>query len=266
MAYGHKTAHHSRMRAHIVLHAALGRSNARIAREAGLHVDTVRTWRGRFVQEGMAEPVDRRRPGRPPSFTALQAAQVKAPACQLPAETGVPLSRWSCPELVREAVQRDIASSVSASTVRRWLAQDALKPWQHRSWIFITDPDFGPKATRRAGPLRPHLARPAARTGRARPSIGGGVAALQKEGSSMPPALTVPSSLLAVWEKLNGRFTQRRSGRSPPACALIAQTGRRTMTSMLTASGQGQLRPHDRAHLAPLRRRTQPNHRPGHSI
>ncbi|MCP3770145.1 IS630 family transposase [Streptomyces sp. MAR25Y5] len=119
-----------------------------MARETGLHVDTVRTWRGRFAREGMAGLADRRRPGRPPSFTALQAAKVKALACQLPAETGVPLSRWSCPELAREAVQRDIAPSVSASTVRRWLAQDALKPWQHRSWIFITDPDFGPKATR----------------------------------------------------------------------------------------------------------------------
>jgi hypothetical protein len=25
---------------------------------------------------------------------------------------------------------------VSASTVRRWLAADKLKPWQYRSWIF----------------------------------------------------------------------------------------------------------------------------------
>ncbi|MEU4781525.1 hypothetical protein [Micromonospora sp. NPDC023633] len=37
---------------------------------------------------------------------------------------------------------------MSASTVRRWLGQDAIKPWQHRSWIFITDPDFRPKAVR----------------------------------------------------------------------------------------------------------------------
>lgn len=37
---------------------------------------------------------------------------------------------------------------MSASTVRRWLGQDTLKPWQYRSWIFITDPDFRPKAER----------------------------------------------------------------------------------------------------------------------
>jgi hypothetical protein len=69
-------------------------------------------------------------------------------ACQLPAETGAPLSRWSCPELAREAVTRGIAAFVSASTVRRWLAEDALKPWQHRSWIFLTDPGFKAKAER----------------------------------------------------------------------------------------------------------------------
>nr|WP_246102317.1 transposase [Streptomyces piniterrae] len=76
----------------------------------------------------------------------MQAAQVKALACRLSAEAGAPLSRWSCPELAREAVERGIAPFLSASTVRRWLDQDAIKPWQHRSWIFITDPDFRLKA------------------------------------------------------------------------------------------------------------------------
>ncbi|MFC9495025.1 helix-turn-helix domain-containing protein [Streptomyces sp. NPDC056982] len=146
MAYGHKTPYQARMRAHIVLHAARGRSNASIARQTGLHLDTVRKWRGRFAEDGMPALADRRRPGRPPSFTALQAAQVKALACQLPAETGAPLSRWSCPELAREAMARGITPPVPASTVRRWLGQDALKPWQHRSWIFVTDPAFRPKA------------------------------------------------------------------------------------------------------------------------
>lgn len=74
------------------------------------------------------------------------AAEVKSPACRLPAESEVPLSRWSCPELAREAARRGIAPFMSASTVRRWLAQDALKPWQHRSWIFTTSPGFRLKA------------------------------------------------------------------------------------------------------------------------
>jgi hypothetical protein len=77
----------------------------------------------------------------------VQVAEVKALACQLPAEQGVPLSRWSCPELAREAISRGITQAVSATMVRRWLAEDALKPWQHRSWIFIRDPDFRAKAS-----------------------------------------------------------------------------------------------------------------------
>ena len=37
-------------------------------------------------------------------------------------------------------------SDASASTIGRWLAEDAIKPWQHRSWIFPRDPDFLEKA------------------------------------------------------------------------------------------------------------------------
>ncbi|WP_323181062.1 hypothetical protein [Streptomyces sp. NBC_01142] len=75
----------------------------------------------------------------------MQVAEVKALACQLPAETGTPLSRWSCPELAREVVVRSIAGSISPSTVRRWLKPDALKPWQYQSWIIVRDPAFGPR-------------------------------------------------------------------------------------------------------------------------
>jgi len=58
------------------------------------------------------------------------------------------LSRWSSAELAAQAVAEGLTVSVSASTVRRWLAQDAIKPWQHRSWIFPRDPDFAVKAAR----------------------------------------------------------------------------------------------------------------------
>ena len=135
-------------RAKIVLLAARPMPNAQIAARLGVTVDTARKWRGRFAAHGLAGLADRKRPGRPPRFTPLQVAEVKALACQLPAELGVPLSRWSCPELAREAVSRGITDAVSAATIGRWLAEDALKPWQHRSWIFIRDPDFQAKASR----------------------------------------------------------------------------------------------------------------------
>jgi hypothetical protein len=70
-------------------------------------------------------------------------------ACALPAEQGVPLSRWSATELAREAVARGIVEQISGVTVWRWLSEDAIKPWQHRSWIFPRDPRFAD----RAGPI-----------------------------------------------------------------------------------------------------------------
>ena len=39
-------------------------------------------------------------------------------------------------------------ASLSGSTVWRWLHEDAIRPWQHRSWIFPRDPDFATKAGR----------------------------------------------------------------------------------------------------------------------
>jgi hypothetical protein len=74
--------------------------------------------------------------------------QVKALACELPATSGVPLSRYSTRELAGEAVRRGIVATISGSTVWRWLDEDAIRPWHHRSWIFPRDPDFEAKAGR----------------------------------------------------------------------------------------------------------------------
>src|SRR5450756_856967 len=143
------TAQQLVLRARIVLLAAAGWTNTKIARRVGVCVDTVRKWRHRWwVQPGTASLGDAKRSGRPPSFTPVQVAAVKALACQLPEASGVPLSRWSCPDLAAQVVADGIAASVSTSTVRRWLAEDAIKPWQYQSWIFITDPNFAAKAAR----------------------------------------------------------------------------------------------------------------------
>jgi len=151
LAHSRTAGHQQVIRARIALDAARGHSNAEISRRRGVAADTVRLRRGRYAGEGIAGLAGRRRSGRPPRFTPVQAAQVKALACQLPAETGAPLSRWSCPDLAGEVTGRGIAPAMSASTVRRTLAADTIKPWQHRSWLFIRDPDFAARATRVPG-------------------------------------------------------------------------------------------------------------------
>jgi hypothetical protein len=79
-------------------------------------------------------------------FPPEEVAQVKAVACELPKDQGAPLSRFSRSELHRFVVERGV-SEASASTIGRWLAEDAIKPWRYRSWIFPRDPDFLQKAT-----------------------------------------------------------------------------------------------------------------------
>ncbi len=144
-----RTEQRTVIRAKIVLAAADGHSNAAIARLLAVGEDTVRKWRDRWrAAPGVASLGDAKRCGRPPKFTPVQVAQVKAAACAPPAEVGLPLSRWSCPELARYAVATGFCESISPTTVRRWLSEDAIKPWQYESWIFITDPDFVPKAER----------------------------------------------------------------------------------------------------------------------
>jgi len=49
---------------------------------------------------------------------------------------------------VREVCQSGLVASISGSTLWRWLHQDAIRPWYHRSWIFPRDPDFATKAGR----------------------------------------------------------------------------------------------------------------------
>ena len=75
-------------------------------------------------------------------FFPEEIAQIKALACQLPAERGIPLSRFSITEIVREVISAAIVPSVSDSSVWRWLHEDAIRPWFHRSWIYPRDTQF----------------------------------------------------------------------------------------------------------------------------
>ena len=66
---------------------------------------------------------------------------------ELPRRHDLPLSRFSRIELHRLVLERGVTEA-SASTIWRWLHEDAIKPWQTRSWIFPRDPDFAAKAGR----------------------------------------------------------------------------------------------------------------------
>ena len=82
------------------------------------------------------------------SFPPGIVVAVKALACELPSELGLPLSRFSISEIRQEAIRRGLVASIGETTIWRWLSEDAIRPWHHRSWIFPRDPQFAYKAGR----------------------------------------------------------------------------------------------------------------------
>jgi hypothetical protein len=84
-------------------------------------------------------------------------------------QRGLPLARWSLSDLQHAVVAQGVVAQISGATLWRWLSQDALRPWRHRSWIFPRDPAFAAKAERilelyagrwDGGPARPSGVRP----------------------------------------------------------------------------------------------------------
>ena len=137
------------LRARIVLLAADGLANCVIAERLGICEDTARKWRRRYCEQGIDGLADAPRPGRPRVFPARGRGRGQGPGVrdarrERDAAGPLDLPRAGPPR----GRQRHHSRAVSPSTVRRWLADDALKPWQHRSWIFPRDPHFALKAGR----------------------------------------------------------------------------------------------------------------------
>ena len=134
-------------RAKIILRAATGQSNSKIARELGNTRQTVGTWRKRWQaseeqREAVADETDDAKSlrefleaifrdnihsGSPVKFTAEQMAQIIAIACEVPETSGYPVSHWTPKEIVREAVKRGVVESISERQVGRFLKRGGLE-------------------------------------------------------------------------------------------------------------------------------------------
>ncbi|MGA3539269.1 helix-turn-helix domain-containing protein [Micromonosporaceae bacterium DT194] len=99
------------LRARIVLAAADGMANTTIAGRLGVHVDTVRTWRRRFVQHGPAGLADRPRSDRPCRYGP--AARLKVVAT-VTGQVPQPDSQWTHRGPCQD---RDVLRSVEVTTV-----------------------------------------------------------------------------------------------------------------------------------------------------
>jgi putative transposase len=134
------------MRATIILQAAAGARNQRIADNLQSDVQTVRLWRRRWahasaqlteIEAAGDEKVlraglgmvlaDAPRSGRPATFTPEQLCHLVAVACESPEASGRPVSHWTPRELAEEVSKRGIVDRISPRSVGRFLKRSGFK-------------------------------------------------------------------------------------------------------------------------------------------
>jgi transposase len=128
LVHRHRTPQQVAQRGRMILAAAKGNNNSQIARALGVSVDTVRSWRTRWIELQTVPleelPVEERlwdipRPGKPSRITAEQTCQIVALACEQPKER--PISHWTGREIADEVMARGIMEQISPRHAARLL-------------------------------------------------------------------------------------------------------------------------------------------------
>ena len=132
-----QTAPHRQVRrAEALLLAAAGVANTRIAARVGVNASTVRAWRGRFAEDGLAK-LGKVREGRGRKSTIPQA---KIDEIVELTRNGKPAGQthWSCRTMAAQV-------GVSSATVQRVWAARGLKPHLVKTFKLSNDPRFEEK-------------------------------------------------------------------------------------------------------------------------
>jgi putative transposase len=132
------------LRCRVVLLSSQGMRNDCQAEKLGVSDQVISRWRRRWAAEqeridaaevGTDRELravikrtlsDQPRSGQPPKFAPEQVVAIIALACEKPADSGLPVSHWTPPELAREACKRGIVESISPRQVDRFLARRAF--------------------------------------------------------------------------------------------------------------------------------------------
>jgi len=122
-------------RARVVLAAAEGKPNRRIAREVGLSEQKVGQWRRRFAERRVQGLADLPRAGVPRRYDHDKRVEVFKTACSEPPQGE---THWTVRSLAEQV-------GIGKSQTHAILAEADLKPHQVRSWLTSLDPDFDTK-------------------------------------------------------------------------------------------------------------------------
>src|SRR6202166_2007697 len=129
---GGKHASRRLKRAQILLAADAGASDEEIARSVGVGGSTVYRTKRRFVEGNLERALSEEpRPGAERKLTGKEEALLVATACASPPEGR---ARWTLELLASAIVKLTEHKSLSHETIRRRLAENALKPWRKDMW------------------------------------------------------------------------------------------------------------------------------------
>ena len=125
----------------ILLRGSEGQSNSQVARELGISLNTVKSWRRRWesdyeslldfekgangngvgdyelLQEMLKSLDDLPRSGAPKRITLAQEQQIVALACEKPTDYGVEMTNWTLEMLAKVAIARCIIETISPQYV-----------------------------------------------------------------------------------------------------------------------------------------------------
>jgi transposase len=122
------------LRARIVLLSAAGQPDRAVAQQLGVNRHTVRLWRQRFGEQGLAGLEDAPGRGRKPVLDSKVKEAILTGAVQPPANR----TRWSCRSMAR-------AQKVSPSTVQRIWSRNDIQPHLTRTFKISNDARFEEK-------------------------------------------------------------------------------------------------------------------------
>lgn len=136
LARGRRTSVRLAQRSRMILLAADGLSDLKIAADTGVARQTVARWRGRFIRHGLAGiEKDAPRPGRKPQISRKRVQEIVRLTTQ---EKPANATHWSTRKMAE-------ASGVSEATVRRVWKRHGLKPHLVTNFKISNDPLFAEK-------------------------------------------------------------------------------------------------------------------------
>jgi transposase len=151
LAYSRTAQARLRDRARICWFSHQGQRVAAIKASLGIADGTVRLWITRFNAEGLDGLRDRRRGGRPATYTPEQVGELVAASLTNPQDLGLPFGSWTLDRLTAY-LNEDRGIAIKRSRIGEILHAEGLR-WRHQETWFGERPD--PAFAAKRGPLSP---------------------------------------------------------------------------------------------------------------